>query len=594
MSINLIPEVQKQEILEGEYSFKNKYSFDKKYACAYKYINSFIEITSDAEEICCNIDADFKREEYILLIDDGISITARDEEGIFRALSTLKQLVCMRTVKRQRIHDYPMIKNRGVMLDISRGRIPKPENIIKLLELLRDIKYNHFEIYIDGLVFEFEHFKKYIEGKDVLTIEELKKIKKYCIENFIELVPVQNGFGHMEKWLKIPELEDLAIKRDDGGECDTINPFDDRSVELVDTLYSDLFPYFNSEYVNIGMDEPHSLGMGQTKEACEKEGKDNVYISFLNRIIKLVNEKYNRTPMFFDDIIFEKPECIEKIEGNCVVMDWGYETETPFTARCELLSRLGLKFYTCPGTSTWGSYTGRFDNMIYNIENAVKACIAYNGEGMLLTDWGDGGHPQCIAMSYIPYVFGACCSWNYKSSLYDFSYWKKVDIVKYIEEYLDKFIFKKEGVAKILHRMANYYLLENQNRFNETYIKSDTSAYIKETVPTTGWLKPILSKKETVNIENYMLDLKEELTALGTDTPYFDDIILNCDMVILFARFIRANVLKTGDKISDSKLKADFIELRKRFTEQWTVYSKASGVEIFCKRLDDILSKIEG
>ncbi len=590
----ILPEVQKQEILTGEYSFKEKYSFDEKYLYAYKYLSSFSEISADAEEIHCKIDEKLKREEYILLIDNDISITARDEEGIFRALSTLKQMIQKGTVKKQKIHDYPAIKNRGVMLDISRGRIPKLENIKKLIELFRDIKYNHFELYIDGLVFEFEHFKKYIDGKDVITVEEIKELKEYCKESFIELIPVQNGFGHMEKWLKIPELADLAIERDDGGEKDTLNPFDERSVELVDTLYSDLFEYFNSGYVNIGMDEPHSLGMGQTKEECEKEGKDNVYINFLNKIIKLVNEKYNKTPMFFDDIIFEKPKCIEKIKGDCVVMDWGYEVESPFVARCELLSRLGLKFYTCPGTSTWGSLTGRFDNMIYNIENACKACIAYNGEGMLLTDWGDGGHPQCIAMSYIPYVFGACCAWNYKSGLYDFSYWKKVDIVKYIEEYIDRFVFRKKGVASILHRMANYYLLEDQNRFNETYINSDTAAYVAKETPTTGWSRPILTETEATNIEEYMTNLKCELSALDEDTPFIEDIKLNCDMVILFARFIRANVLKNKNNIYDIKLKTDFIELKERFVKQWNIYSKASGVEIFCRRLDNIISKIEG
>ncbi len=594
MNMHIIPEVQNYIMLDGEYVFSDEYSFKtQSFPFAYKYLQTFLNLSENGEEIKCIIDNSLKREEYILLIDGEISITARDEEGIFRAISTLKQLSSMGKVNNQKIHDYPVIKNRGLLLDISRGRIPKIENIKKIIKILRDLKYNQLQLYMDGLVFEYAHFKKYLEEKDVISIEELKGIKDYCKENFIELTPTQNGFGHMEKWLELPELQELAIKREDGGKNDTLNPFDERSLELVDTIYSDLLPYFNSGYINVGMDEPHSLGMGQTKEVCEKDGKDSVYIDYLNKIIKLANEKYNKIPMVFDDIIFENPESIGKIKGECVVMDWGYEAETPFIPRCELISRMGLKFYTCPGTSSWSSYTGRFDNMVYNIENAAKACIHYKGEGMLLTDWGDGGHPQGIAMSFIPYAFAACCAWNYRSSIYDFSYWKKVDIIKYIEEYVDKFIFGQKGVGSILHRMANYYLLENQNRFNETYIKADTKAYSSGNPAKSGWLKPMLTQKDTIKIENYMYDLKCELNEFNESIPYIEDIKLNCDMVILFARFIRGNLKKDSEKICDSKLKQDLLELRRKFKELWFLNNKKTGYEIFEERLNQSINLIE-
>lgn len=592
--MNIIPQPRETEALQGKYVFKEKYFVDKnEFPKVYKYLNVFTDISDDAEKIVFNLDNKLKREEYILLIDEYISITARDEEGIFRAVSTLKQLAAMGTVEKQKIHDYPMIKNRGIMLDISRGRIPKTENLKKIIDIMRDVKYNQLQLYMDGLVFEYEHFKKHIEGKDVITIDEMRDIKQYCVENYIELVPNQNGFGHMEKWLELPEFADLAIMREDGRQNDTLNPFDNRSIEFVDTLYSDLIPYFNSKYINIGMDEPSTLGTGQTKEQCDKLGKDAVYIDYLNKIIKLCNEKYEKIPMIWDDILFEKPECIENIKGDCVVMDWGYETDSPFVARCEYLSRKGLKFYTCPGTSTWGSYTGRFDNMIYNIESAVKSCIHYNGEGMILTDWGDGGHPQCIAMSFIPYVFGASCAWNYKSSIMSYSYFKLVEIIRYVEEYLDKFVFEGRTVSKILHKMANYYLFETQNRFNETFINSDKNAYLNDKIIQSGYTRPRLTEKETVNIENYMRDLKDELLSLDNDTPYIDDIILNCDMVILTAGFIRESILNDGGKICNNELKVNFMELKERFKSLWLASSKKTGCEIFMENLDKIISKFD-
>ncbi len=594
--MNIIPKPQKEELTGGSYKFSECYSFAAdKFPSAAKYLSTFLKISDKASEtIQCEVNKSLKREEYILTIDQGICITARDEEGIFRALSTLRQLVQAGIIQARKIHDYPTLKNRGVMIDISRGKIPKLQSLKDIIDILRDVKYNQLQLYIDGLFFEYAHFAKHLQGKEYISIEELEEIKAYCKENFIELIATQNGFGHMEKWLELPELKSLGIVREDESKMDTLNPLDSGSLELLDTIYSDIFPYFNSEYVNIGMDEPFSLGMGQTKEICEKEGKHKVYVEYLNKIIKLCNEKYYKTPMFFDDVVFEKPEMVEQIKGNCVVMDWGYEGEMPFSYRCDLLKKVGLRFYVCPGTSTWASFTGRFDNTIYNIEAAVQACIWHGGEGMMLTDWGDGGNPQFIAASFLPFIFGAYCSWNYQSDCADFAFSKKVHIIRHIEAYADTFIFQGQPVSNILHRMANYYLLENQNRFNGTYIWADSNAWISEKPITSEWLQPFLTVKSAANISRYMQELKEELQDLKDDTPYRSEIICNCDMVILMAEFIKASLNKTEKKIQDTELKAGFSELKERFIELWKVRSKKAGYEIFAKRLEDIIGFFEG
>lgn len=209
----------------------------------------------------------------------------------------------------------------------------------------------------------------------------------------------------MGEWLKKDELKHLGITKDNGGNTSTLNPLKDESIELVDTIYGDLLPYFDSELFNVNLDEPFELGMGETKQVCEKEGRGKVYLDYLNKILTLVNEKYNKTPMFWGDVVFSHPEIIKDINPNCIFLDWGYEEEFPFMERSRVLKEHGLKFYTCPGTSTWQGYTGRFENMVYNIEAAAKACIVHGGEGMLLTDWGNGGHAHFIVMSFLPYIW---------------------------------------------------------------------------------------------------------------------------------------------------------------------------------------------
>lgn len=593
--MEIIPQPRTKEEFSEDMIFQNEYSYkplNDEYKSVTEYIEGFLKCSENAEnKIIFELDKNLQKEEYILNADDDIKIISSSAEGAFRAAATLKQLVKYKNVKKQKIHDYPEIKNRGVMIDISRGKIPKYETLLELADILCDLKYNQLQLYMDDFVFEYEHFKEYCSDTMPITKKELISFKEYCKKRFITLVPNQNGFGHMGKWLEKTGLAHLGITRDDGKNPETLNPFKEESIQLVDTIYQDILPYFDSEWVNVGMDEPVSLGMGETKEGCEKEGKIKVYVDYLNKILELANGKYNKTPMFWDDIVFEDSESIKNINPESIVMDWGYEAEMPYMGRCQILKENRLRFYTCPGTSTWGSITGRFDNMIYNIESAAKSCIAFGGEGFLLTDWGDGGNPQFAAMSFLPYIYGACCAWHYNTgraskSFIHSSYDKQTNIIKLCEEYADKFIFNEKNVSRILHKMANYYLVENHNIWNATNIWVD----VEKLISGKNAELDIVTARQ---VEDYMLNIKKELSELRRDTPYLEEIECNCNMVILFARFIYNMVSTDGKPLKNDSLKNELIELKEEFLRLWQIKNRVSGSEIFAEKLDEMIDCIK-
>jgi hypothetical protein len=59
----------------------------------------------------------------------------------------------------------------------------------------------------------------------------------------------------------------------------------------------------------------------------------------------------------------------------------------------------------------WMTLIGRHDNCFANLKRAANAGLKQGAAGYLNTDWGDGGHPQPLAVSYIPYIAGAALSW---------------------------------------------------------------------------------------------------------------------------------------------------------------------------------------
>ena len=115
--------------------------------------------------------------------------------------------------------------------------------------------------------------------------------------------------------------------------------------------------------------------------------------------------------MFWGDIILHHPELIKELPKDAIALNWGYEANHPFEKEAALFAKSKIPFYVCPGTSTWMSLIGRHDNGFANLRLGAEAGRKNGAIGYLNTDWGDGGHPQPLAVSYLPYAMGAALSW---------------------------------------------------------------------------------------------------------------------------------------------------------------------------------------
>lgn len=365
-------------------------------------------------------------QEYLLNIKSrGIEIQYHKMEGVFYALTTLKQMLLQaenNQLSGVEISDKPDLQIRGAMLDISRNKIPKLETLFGIVDFLADLKYNHLQLYIEGLSFAYPSFQDiWQETETPITPEEMQQLDQYCKERLIDLVPNQNSLGHMMSWLETEEYQDLA-ECPDGykllGLLDmkgTLNPGDPRSLALVKKMSKDLLPNFSSGLFNVNLDEPFELGECRSKAlAEEKGGAEQLYLDYTLKLHEFVKAQ-GKTMMMWGDVVSKHPEIISEIPNEIIMLEWGYEFNHPFAQNCERFQKDGQPFMVCPGTSTWSSFTGRTTNMMGNVENAVSNAIKFGAEGMLITDWGDFGHLQYLPMSYAGLAYGAALSWNYES-----------------------------------------------------------------------------------------------------------------------------------------------------------------------------------
>jgi hexosaminidase len=363
-------------------------------------------------------------EGYALTIDrTGVRVAYRETGGLRAAGATLRQLLRKygRRLPCLKIRDWPDFARRGVMLDISRGRVPKLETLLDLVERLADFKINEFQLYTEH-TFAYRNYKSVWQSWGALTATEIRTLDQRCHELGIDLVPNQNSFGHLRYFLEHPKVKRLAEVSApyEGSTGDflrfptTLAPNNPETIKFIRGLYDELLPNFSSKFLNVGCDETWDLGRGQSQKLCERRGKGRVYVDFLKQIQREVSQR-GRTMMFWGDIILNHPELIESLPKNVIALNWGYEANHPFEKEAATFAKSKIPFYVCPGTATWMTLLGRHDTAFANLRLAAAAGRKHGALGYFNTDWGDGGHPQPLAVSWPLYVIGAAHSWCSKS-----------------------------------------------------------------------------------------------------------------------------------------------------------------------------------
>src|SRR5688572_9220770 len=421
------------------------------------------EYVADTTFVTESIDPSIARPQgYRIEIAPGrIDLIGHDQAGLFYARQTLVQIRRQYAIELPigTIEDWPDFAVRGVMLDVSRDKVPTMGTLFGVIDLLAEMKVNQLQLYTE-YTFAYTQHREVWKDASPLTAKEVRQLDQYCRARFIELVPNQNSFGHMERWLRHSRYEPLAEKPDGftfpwgtrhaGGF--SLNPLDPRSLELIEGLYDELLPNFTSRLLNVGCDETFDLGLGKSKAEVERRGKERVYLDFLLKIHDAVKLR-GRTMQFWGDIILHKPELIPELPKQVIALNWGYEFDHPFDTEAAAFAGAGVPFYVCPGTGSWLSISGRTDVALGNLRNAAENGLKHGAIGYLNTDWGDYGHLQYLPVSYLGFAAGAAHPWCYETNR-DAS----------VADALDVHVFRDAAgvMGRIVHDFGNVYQAINE------------------------------------------------------------------------------------------------------------------------------------
>lgn len=536
---------------------------------------------------------DIAEQGYRLDVNDaGIFVHATSPAGVFYGVCTLCQLLaqCDDEVPFVAIRDWPDFATRGVMIDVSRDKVPTLETLMEFTDMLAGWKINHVELYTEH-TFEYRKHPVVWNDKSPITGEDILRYDKFCQERFIELAPNQNTFGHMTRWLEHEEYRDLA---EAPYGCDTVwghrpfpftlRPSDPRCMDLVRDLCDELLPHFQSKLFNVGMDETVDLGRGRSEEECKERGVGRVYFEYLMKVYEEV-KKRDHTMLFWGDIIMHHPELIPELPKDVIALDWGYEANDPFLEHGEKFRSAGIPFWVCPGTSTWLTIAGRTANCLKNIENAATNGLAQGAVGFLNTDWGDQGHWQYLPVSYLGFLAGAGASWNAGDNGFDA-----------IADALNVLVFRDKAcvMGGIAYDLGNAYLQIEKRIHNSTVIFQalakpfETTTMIEDVKPEEYDAAEAVIRKALVDLE------KTQMTV--PDAQLIKDEYTNaCRMLLLGCAMARIRYdIRDGKDVSAAKAAAKK-ELEAIIAEHdrlWLARNRMGGLVDSRKRLEDRLAEL--
>ena len=348
----------------------------------------------------------------MIIASREIKIIGSSLHGLHHGLCALKQLLWSH--KGLLFHgeatQTPAFEKRGVMLDVSRGKMATLSYLKNLVSFLSDLGYNIFQLYSeDKLALKKHPLVGSVTG--AYTKEQIAQLDAWCLTCFIELQPCIQTFSHMHGLLSLPGYCRLSENDD----MFSMAPGNGSVYAFLEDELEETLPWFSSSTLNVNMDEAFDIGTGFSKDESEKSGKAGVFLRHIRRVYEIAVKHGVKDIVMWGDFAAKYSDQLDKLPPGITFADWNYNPQEEFPS-LDLMQNSGMPYWAAGGTSSWNSLFPRMYNAYTNLVNLSCESLKKGARGFLVTDWGDYGHMQPLGLSLYAYMIGAQQAWHAKET----------------------------------------------------------------------------------------------------------------------------------------------------------------------------------
>lgn len=277
---------------------------------------------------------------------------------------------------------------RGFHLDLRIQVMKMPA----LKEFTRKLSENG----VNTLIMEWEAAYPYrkhpvISNRYAYSREEVKSFVTYCNTLGIDVIPLQQSFGHVEYILRHYRYRDL---REDQKDYSQVNPLKEELCrELFTDLYRDLIETHTSGYIHIGGDETYLLGHSkESQEKIAKVGKGRLYGDYLKMLCELV-VSLGKRPIVWADIALKYPDAFSDLPKETVFVDWNYGWPLDRFGDHGKLLESGFEIWGAPAIRSHPDnyFLVDWNKHFENIKTFIPQARVLGYRGIVMTSWSTSG-----------------------------------------------------------------------------------------------------------------------------------------------------------------------------------------------------------
>uniref|UniRef100_A0A2C9LRB7 Uncharacterized protein n=1 Tax=Biomphalaria glabrata TaxID=6526 RepID=A0A2C9LRB7_BIOGL len=497
-----------------------------------------------------------------------IKLICGDLESLNNAISTVLQLLSLYkgenavSIPTLLIDDWPNMPYRGVLLDISQGRIPLVENLEEYLDILSLLKINQIYFY------NRFHSNLPPQWQCPYTRSEVLHLSEFCQKRRMQLIPVIEAGPRVQ-------FEDLS--------------------KLYSVFQDFLACFGKADFVSVGP---------RLSSFLLDQSDDTLAVDDFMRYLPISS---HQTLQLCSYPLHElTTNLLQQLPPNVIFQEYAIKADHDYNKLCTPLSELGINYVVCPGTAAWNSLAGCPEAAIGNISSA--ATKSEGVLGMVVCDWTGKGHLNHHPFSWPGILTSAGLSWNNTI--------KKETLEQLLPALLNQHVFRDRGgilgnIVMELGKAETYAIKRARNQ--------DANDYSDLPEEQGSILYRFLTHPDGVPLEKLSTDALQYVTKLvrkcqtnlqAADSQcIFGDVIkielqLTTELMLLACRVGKALVLsgrkpdtQTGYSVVNfgisnltittrTDLANKLLELMKQFREVWSQHSNPNiGLEESVERL---------
>lgn len=249
---------------------------------------------------------------------------------------------------------------------------------------------------INTIIMEWEATYPYekhatISNSLAYTKEEVADFINHCDSLGIDVIPLQQAFGHIESILRHDRYSEL---KEDRREISQLCPLKtELNRALFKDLLSDMAKTHHSQYIHIGGDETYLLGhCDKCAEKVEKEGKSKLFVDHMKMIAEEVIA-LGKTPLMWADMILKYPEAIDELPKEIIFIDWNYGWKNDLFGDIQILKDKGFTVWGAPSIRShpdnW--FVTSWITHLNNLRDFIPYSREKGYEGIVMTSWSTSG-----------------------------------------------------------------------------------------------------------------------------------------------------------------------------------------------------------